>query len=983
MENKKVGGYYNPKEIEREVREYWEKNKIPNELTKFDPRKKKFYLLDGPPYVNAEPHVGHIKTTTMKDVWSKFKLLQGFSSWFQPGFDTHGLPIENIVEKRLKIKSKKDIEKIGVEKFIEECKKFATGNEKIWLELYKKLGAWRGYAEPYITYKNCYIESGWWTVKKLAEKGMLVEGEKPTFWCPHCGTALAGYEVSDSYAEVKDPYIYVKFPVKNKENEYFLVFTTTPWTLIDNVALAVHPEEYYVKLRVGNEVYILAEKRCDVVMDLLKIKTYKVLEKFLGKELHGTAYSPVLNVPAQERLRKMDNAHRIVMSIPVLKSKSYKHGVLEKAKELKEAFFDFVNAEEGSGIVHVAPGHGPEDHYVGEHYKLPMPSFIDEEGKFTAEAGEFKGMFVKEADKYIIEKLEEKNLLFHSGSIYHSYPLCWRCKTPLIYRLSKQWFFTIDLIKEIMIKENKKVNWLPKFGQERFHNWLDNATDWCISRQRYWGIPLPIWICENCGKKEIIGSEKELRERANKKLPKEIDLHKHIVDKIKLICKNCNSLMKRVPDVLDVWFDSGIATWASLGYPHQNENLFKALYPSDMICESQDQIRGWFYYLMFCGVAAFNRAPFNSVSLMGWVLDEKGEKMSKSLGNVIWGKDALEKLGADVIRLYYCWEVAPWEVQNFSFKTAEEITRALNILWNSYSFFKTYVDKDFKPSLTNLEIEDLWILTKLNSLIEEVTEHFENFEFHNAGRKIINFILEDLSRFYIKIIRDRVGVTKMGENKRAALSTLHECLLTISKLLSPITPFLSENIYQNLDKREKTIFMTTWPRANKKFINKKLEREMEIARKVIEKVNALRHENRIKLRWPVNKIVLEVKEDVKKSIDNLRGIVLQMANAKKIEFGKAKNEFEFGKISIGDVLIEEAMIRELIRRVQVLRKKAGLKVDKKIDLYVRGQDEALKKYEHIIKQEIVTENLIFGKTGGKLKDKLEFGNSVIEFGIDL
>ncbi len=995
---REVKGQYNPRELEQRIREYWEKNKIPQKLTKFNPKKKKYYFLDGPPYVNNVAHVGHVKTTTYKDVWSKFKLMQGFSCWFQPGFDTHGLPIENMVEKELGIKSKQDIEKMGVEKFIEACKKHATGNEQKWLELYKQLGAWRGYTEPYLTFKNYYIESGWWTVKKLAEKGMLVEGEKSTFWCSHCSTALAGYEVSDAYADVKDPYVYVKFPVQGKPNEYLIAFTTTAWTLVSNVALAVHPEEYYVRVKVGKEVYILAEKRIEPVLkDLLKIEKYEILEKFFGKELDGLGYLPVLNVPTQERLKKEPNTHRVIMSIPVLKSKSYKHGVLEKAEKMKEAFFDFVTIQEGTGIVHTAPGHGPEDHYMGEHYKLPMASPVNEEGKFTNDAGEFRGLFVKDADNPITEELQKKNLLLHFGWITHSYPLCWRCKTPLIYRLSKQWFFAIDLIKELMIKENKKVNWLPRFGQDRLHNWLDGAVDWCVSRQRYWGTPLPIWTCNKCGKREVIGSIEELKEKAVAKLPKELDLHKHVVDKIELVCDNCKSKMTRAPDVMDVWFDSGISPWASLGYPYQNKELFESLWNCDAIAESQDQIRGWFYYLMFCGVANFGQSPYKTVGLMGWVLDEKGEKMSKSLGNVVWASDALDKLNADILRLYFCWEVPPWEVQNFSFKTADEIRKTLNILWNSYSFFTTYVTKEFIPSLKNLKIEDMWILSKLNSLTQDVTEHFENFEFHNAGRKIVNFVVDDLSRFYIKLVRDRVWVNETGKDKISALSVLHECLLTVAKLLSPVTPFLSEELYSNLDGSKKSVFMTSWPKTQKFLVDKELENQMEVAKGIIEASLSARQQAGIKLRWPISEVLIHTEDkNVIKVLDKLDSILLFMCNAKSIGVAKAslddkysEVQFKHGKIYVSKTLdkdlLEEALVKELTREVQNLRKKNNFNVKEDIVLSIKSDEETeenLSKYNNLIKKEVGASKITFGRLEGNINGSLEFENKKIEIGFN-
>ncbi len=994
---KEVRGQYNPKELEHRIREYWESNKIPNRLTNFNAKKRKFYLLDGPPYANADPHVGHVKTTTIKDIWSKFKLMQGFSSWFQPGFDMHGLPIENMVEKKLGIKSKQDIEMMGVEKFIEECKRFATGNEQNWLSMYKQLGAWRGYLEPYITFKNYYIESGWWTVKQLFDKGMLVMGDKSIHWCPHCETALSGYEVSDSYADVKDPSIYVKFPLVGKENEYIVVWTTTPWTLISNVAIAVHPNEYYLRVKVGNETLIIAEKRAEPVLkELLNLK-YEIVDKFLGKKLEGIKYRPLFNIPAQRKLDSNPNARRIILSIPVLIKKSYKHKLSEGEETKEKNVEEFVTMNEGSGTVHTAPGHGPTDHLIGLHYNLPVVSPLDEQGRYTEEGGEFKGIFVKDADKMIAEKLEKRNLLLHFGWVVHSYPLCWRCKSPLVFRVSKQWFFKVDKIKGKMIKENQKVRWLPDFGRERFHNWLEDSVDWCISQQRYWGIPLPIWICGKCEDVDVIGSLEELKERSLKKLPKEIDLHKHVVDKIEIKCDNCKSSMKRVPDTMNVWFDSGIAAWASLGYPYQNKELFEKLWPADLVDESQDQIRGWFYSLMFCGVATFGVSPYKAVGLNGWVVDEKGEKMSKSLGNVIWATDALEKLGADILRLYYCWEVAPWEVQNFSFKTAEEIRKALNILWNSYSFFSTYVTPQFKPSLKNLKIEDSWILSKLNSLMQDVTDHLENFEFHDAGRKIVDFVVGDLSRLYIKLVRDRVWVSEAGKDKITALSVLHECLLTVSKLLSPITPFLSEEIYQNLDDSKKSVFMSEWPKENKSLIDKDLENQVEIAKQIIEASLAARQLAGIKLRWPIAEVLVQTEDkDIVKVLDKLDSVLLFLCNAKSIgvtkrslgdEFSSA--QFKHGKVYISKTLdktlLEEAMVKEITREVQSLRKKNNFNVKDNISLFIKSDKETentLEKYFNVIKKEVGAAKLSSGMLKGNYKGKLSFENKTIEIGFD-
>lgn len=964
---KEVKTQYSHKELEDKWREFWEAERIPQKIVNFDKKRKKFYLLDGPPYVNQVPHVGNSKTTTMKDIWSKFKQMQGFSSWWQPGFDTHGLAIENMVERNLGLKSKKEIISFGVEKFMEEARKLAQGNEKFWLELYKTMGAWRGYVEPYITFKNYYIESGWWTVKTLWEKGMLVRGEKPIHWCPHCETAVSGYEVTDSYAEVKDPSIFVKFPVVGKPNEYFVVWTTTPWTLVSNVAIAVHPDEYYAKVKVGNEILIVAEKRVEAIFkDMLKLD-YKIEEKILGKKLEGMKYKPVLDLPTQHKLEKEMNAHRIILSLPVMKGKSYKHKKSEKAETFKE----FVTMEEGSGLVHTAPGHGAEDHFMGLHYNLPIVSPIDDEGKYTGEAGEFKGVFVKDADKMIVEKLQKKGYLLYFDWATHTYPLCWRCKTPLIFRVSKQWFFKIDLIKEKMIKENKKVKWMPEFGRERFHNWLDNAVDWNISQQRYWGTPLPVWICEKCGAEDIIGSEKELRERSKAKLPKEIDLHKQTVDKVEIECEKCGGTAKRVVDTMNPWFDSGIATWASLGYPYKNKELFESLFPADMICEAQDQIRGWFYSLMFCGVAAFDKSPFKAVSMIGWVVDEKGEPMHKSKGNFISASDGLTKLGADVLRLYYCWETAQWDLQAFSFKSAEEMRKAVNILWNSYSFFTTY-SVDFRPKLLNLEIEDKWLLSKLNSLVLDYTKHLENFEVHLAARKIINFIMNDLSRFYIKLVRDRVWVSEKGKTKNAALSTLYFTLTTVAKLLAPITPFISEEIYQNLEgnlnpKSEKSVHLSLWPNANKRLVDKNLEQMMVIAKDIVDAAFSARQQANIKLRWPIRRvIVVSTDKKIHDAVTKLRKIIKFLANAKEVELERdvRKGDFVTMEFNSGTVMIDkkldeemmnEALIRELIREVQDLRKKNGFNVKQNIKLTLVSDDETakiLKKNTELIKKEV-------------------------------
>lgn len=977
--------FYDPKEIEKEILNEWITKKIPQRIVEnsFKKFKRKFYLLDGPPYVNQIPHVGHIKTTTMKDIWSKFKLLQGFASWFQPGFDCHGLPIENMVEKKLGIKSKKEIEKMGVDKFIQLCREHAEGNEKRWLEIYKMLGAWRGFFEPYMTLHNYYIESAWWTFKQFFEKGMVYEGLKPTYWCPHCQTALAGYEVTDSYANVKDPYIYVKFPIEGKKDEYIVIFTTTPWTLVGNVAIAVHPDETYVKVRVNNEILIIAEKRVEAVLkDLCGIENYKIVEKLKGKDLENVKYKPVLDVPIQRKLEEKEKAHRIVLSIPVLKSKAYSKAVAKGKEDIgKEEVEDFVNVEEGSGAVHTAPGHGPEDYYVGVHYNLPIVSPVDEEGKFTEEAGKYAGIFVKDAEREIIEDLKKKDFLLYEGYIVHPYPLCWRCKSRLIFRLSKQWFFSIDPIKKKMLEENRKVKWFPEFGRVRFENWVKQSTDWCISRQRYWGIPIPIWRCEN-GHTLVIGSVKELKEHSIEKLPEELDLHKNVVDGIKLKCPECGKEMKRIPDILDVWFDSGIAPWASLGYPFKNKELFEKLWPVDMVCESQDQIRGWFYSLMFCGVGVFGRSPYRGVSMMGWVVDEKGEKMSKSKGNVVWATEGLEKYGADLLRLYYCWGRPPWEIQFFSERTLKEVKKHLNILWNVHNFYQTFKPENFEPKLENLEIEDRWILSRLNSLIKDATEWMENFEFHKVGRKIMEFIAEDVSRVYVKLIRERADLYAEEKTRNACLSVLHEILLTTIKLLAPITPFISEKIYKEI-KGKLSVFEEEWPAPDESHIDKNLEEKFEKSLKIVECILRAREKAKIKLRWPLQEIYLN---NIEKNVIEEKVIKL-LGNVKEVKFGKQdkwiKETVENAEVYVPKELNEEmkkeAIVREIIRRVQETRKKFGFNIKEKIGLYLTGVEDLIENFAEKIRKEVNAEYLIAGELKGEFGGSFEVFGRKVEF----
>lgn len=963
---------YDPKKVEEEVRKRWEDKKIPDKIVKMDKKKEKFYLLDGPPYVNGIPHVGHVKTTVFKDIWGKFKYMQGYAVWFQPGFDCGGLPIENKVEEKLGVTSKGDIEsKVGVDDFIEACKTFAKGNEPVWLSLYKQIGAWRGWLDPYLTSENYYLESGWWTVKQWFEKGLFVEGRRAGTWCPHCETVLAGIESSESYKDVEDPSVIVKFRIAGT-SEHLLVFTTTPWTLPANTVIAVHPDEMYVKARVDGETLIIAEKRLEE-LDRVK-KKYKVLKKMKGKELAGLKYEPILDIDSQKEISKQENTHQIVISVPIMKKRVASKALVKgdvKGKEAGDEFGHIVTMDVGTGLVHIAPGHGEADNRIGKHYNLPEVSPVDEKGRLTEETGKYAGMFVKDADPVIIEDLKKEGKLFHQEKIVHSYPLCWRCKTPLIYRMSRQWFLKLDMLRDKIIKANNGVKWLPEFARERYHQLISDAPDWAVTRQRYWGIPLPIWTCE-CGSKKVIGSSEELRKEATEKLPKKIDLHKNFVDKVKLRCE-CGKDMEREKDIMDVWFDSGIAPWASLGYPFKNKELFEKLWNMDLVDESQDMIRAWFNTLMICGFATFDEVPYKKVCMNGWTLDDKGEKMSKSLGNVIDAGKAYQELGADLLRLYICHDIAPWETQKFSYRNAKDLGRQLNILWNSYNYFKTYAKHSKKKS--DLSAEDKWLLSKMNTLIDSCTKNLENFEFHLAARGIVDFIVNDLSRTYIKLVRDR--------KDNGVDFTLTHVFENVMKILSPFMPFLSEYVYHELT--EKSVHTEKWPEPKRVFVDHHLEDDMELALRIVEAANTIRKEHGSNLRWPLKELYISGDKRYKRVAEKQGDIIKRMCNVKNVIFGEdaslqkkgVDTGFVYLNMKMTKDLKEEALLRELLRAVQSERKKQGLVVKDKIVL--RLSSETMKKFENDVREKLGAKEVKYGKIKGK---EVKFEDEKISFSFE-
>lgn len=963
--------------IQFEQEEWLRENRVYEEL--LNRKGKKFYFLDGPPYANDIPHLGHLKVKIIKDVIIRFKFMQGYRVYFKPGFDTHGLPIENTVEKKLGLKNKNDILTLGINKFLEVCKKNAAIYKDAFLQAYKRGGILYFLKEPYLTYENYYIESAWWTFKRWWEKGLVYKGYKPVHYCSHCQTSLAGYEVTDSYIVLKDPSVYVLFKLKEKiekidketyQEVYILVWTTTPWTLASNVALAIRDDTDYVLVKLSDGKHIiLAESRLNVLTELGY--AYEIVRKMKGKELLGLSYEPLLDIPIQKQLEGMKKEnpriHTIIASIKLLKKRTASK-ILAK-KELKESeqelYEDFVNLEEGTGVVHIAGGHGTTDYEVSIHYNLPSVSPLDDEAKFDENTGWLNGIYVKDADRGIIKFIENKNMLLASNYISHKYPVCWRCKTPLIVKLNEQYFVDINPLKKKMIEEINRVKWFPSFAKERILDWTLNAEDWNISRQRFWGIPMPIWQCTNteCNEVKVISGLKELSKelmKMNKSLAENFDLHQ--VSEIKLLCDVCNSLMQKVRYVFDVWFDSSIAAWASLKYPYYDEDLFDEIWPADWINEGQDQIRGWFYYQLFSGVATFNKAPYNAVNMVGWVVDAKGEKMSKSLGNMIFAKDVLEKYGADLCRYYIIYDAPPYTIQAINLgNILKEPLKFFNVLFNIYNFYKQLgpAEKFHK------EVHDEWLLSRLNKLIKEYTYALENFELNIALRKLYDFVLNDFSRFYIKLVRNN------AESKKLFVK---DVLKAVLKLAHPVTPFFTDWLWRKLkdDKDEKSILLEKWPNYNKNEINDELEKSFEIVNRIIESALFLRAERKTNVRWPLSNLFIFTDDlTIKNAVEKLQKIIKEQVNVVNILICKKMDITKEAKIisnelwadlskEINEELFAKGLAREIIRHIQASRKKLELVKENAIVLEIILENELKNLLERFN-----LKNEIKGKTNAK------------------
>ena len=931
-------GSYKPQELEEEVLAWWRQNAVYEKAKQLGVGKQKFYFLDGPPYVTNIPHVGTAWNKILKDAILRYKRMAGFDVHDKPGYDCHGLPIEVRVEETLKIQTKREIEtKMGVEKFIEKCKEFARTYERYQTEIFRRLGVWMDWSRPYLTYLDEYIESVWWTIKKAHEKGLLERGYRVVHWCPRCETALAGYEITDEYRTVRDPSIYVKFPVEGRENEYLLIWTTTPWTLPANMAIIVHPDYDYVRAQVGGEVYILASACCDRALHHVP---HKILAVFKGRELEGLRYQhPLLEeVPTQQKFR---NHHRVLLSS------------------------EYVTLEVGTGCVHSAPGHGEEDYEVGTRYSLPVFAPVDSTGKFTEEGGKYAGKYVKGANHEIIEDLRSRGLLFREETVDHRYPHCWRCKTPLLLRATDQWFVKVTRLKDDLIAESEGVTWIPEWaGSRRFRDWLEGIRDWVISRQRYWGVPLPIWICERCSKWSVVGSRKELKQRAIS-LPKKLELHKPWVDFVELRCK-CGGTMRRVPDVVDVWVDSGVAPWASIGYP-RDDGALKRLWPVDLVLEGHDQTRGWFYSMLGAGMVSLGHCPYRAVLVHGHTLDEEGRRMSKSLGNFVAPEDVITKYGADALRLYQL-KCTVWEDFCFKRSEVESAFSSLNIVWNTFSFGGTYMGLDkFDPSgwtlegvAPHLKLEDRWILSELQSLISKVSEAMERYLVHEALRTIEDFLLNDVSRWYIKLIRRRVWIEPEDPEKLSAYATLYEVLKTSLLLLAPFVPFVAEAIYQRFVRKldptaPESVHLCSWPKVEKRWIDERLKKDMEVARDALGAVIQARNRAKLKLRWPTKTVIIvPINEDAERSLRRFSGLLKQQANCSELIIEEPCVELELppsfvqGEGSYCRVYVDRrrtpdlmaaAWAREAVRRIQLMRKELDLRVDKYVGVVIATRDQ--------------------------------------------
>ena len=1024
---------------EKNVGEFWRNQKIFEKSMKAREGNPTYTFYDGPPTANGKPHIGHVLTRVIKDMIPRYKTMKGYMVPRKAGWDTHGLPVELEVEKLLGLDGKEQIEEYGMEPFIKKCKESVWKYKGMWEDFSGTVGFWADMDNPYVTYDDNFIESEWWALKEIWDKKLLYKGFKIVPYCPRCGTPLSAQEVAQGYKLVKERSAIVRFKVTG-EDAYFLAWTTTPWTLPSNVALCVNPEDTYIKVKAADGyTYYLAEALADNVLGSLADKdsdtpAYEVLETYKGSDLERKEYEP-LYACAKECA---DKQH-------------------------KKGFFvtcdTYVTMSDGTGIVHIAPAFGEDDANVGRNYDLPFVQFVTEKGEMSAETP-FAGLFVKKADPEVLKDLDAKGQLFAAPKFEHDYPHCWRCDTPLIYYARESWFIKMTEVRDDLVRNNNTVNWIPEsIGTGRFGNWLENIQDWGISRNRYWGTPLNIWECEGCGKQESIGSRAELAERSGNPEDAKVELHRPYIDAVTFTCPDCGKTMKRVPEVIDCWFDSGAMPFAQHHYPFENKDLFEKQFPAQFISEAVDQTRGWFYSLMAESTLLFNKAPYENVIVLGHVQDENGQKMSKSKGNAVDPFDALEKYGADAIRWYFYINSAPWLPNRFHGKAVQEGQRKfMGTLWNTYAFFVLYANIDnfdatkYTLDYDNLAVMDKWLLSRLNSTVQAVDDNLAAYKIPETARALQEFV-DEMSNWYVRRCRDRFWAKGMEQDKINAYMTLYTALVTIAKAAAPMIPFMTEDIYRNLvcsldASAPESVHLCDFPEVQKEHIDKKLEADMEVVLEAVVLGRACRNTANIKNRQPISKMFVkadaalsqfyldiikdelnvkeaELTEDVSalttysfkpqlktlgrrfgKNINAVREILAgldgQAAMAELKEKGTLTIQVEGvdealaeedllieaaqmeGYVSDSDhgvtvvldtnltpELLEEGFVREVISKVQTMRKDAGFEVMDHIQLYVKDNDKVkdiVQKNEESLCSDVLADGVTYDEVTGFTKE---------------
>ncbi len=1022
---------------EKKVEEFWKENHIFEKSMENRKEGETYTFYDGPPTANGKPHIGHVLTRVIKDMIPRYRTMKGYMVPRKAGWDTHGLPVELEVEKKLGLDGKEQIEEYGMEPFIKQCKESVWKYKGMWEDFSSTVGFWADMEHPYVTYYDDYIESEWWALKEIWNKKLLYKGFKIVPYCPRCGTPLSAQEVSQGYKTVKERSAVVRFKVVG-EDAYFLAWTTTPWTLPSNVALCVNPDETYCKVKAADGyTYYMAEALLDKVLGKLAKeegeKAYEVLETYKGTDLEYKAYEPLFACAGEAAAKQKKKAHFVTCD-------------------------NYVTMSDGTGIVHIAPAFGEDDSRIGRNYELPFVQFVDGQGNLTKETP-YAGVFVKKADPMVLTDLDKEGKLFDAPKFEHDYPHCWRCDTPLIYYARESWFIKMTAVKDDLIRNNNTINWIPEsIGKGRFGDWLENVQDWGISRNRYWGTPLNIWQCE-CGHMHSIGSRQELFEMSGDERAKTVELHRPYIDEITLKCPECGGEMHRVPEVIDCWFDSGAMPFAQHHYPFENKELFEQQFPANFISEAVDQTRGWFYSLLAESTLLFNKAPYKNVIVLGHVQDENGQKMSKSKGNAVDPFDALNKYGADAIRWYFYINSAPWLPNRFHGKAVVEGQRKfMSTLWNTYAFFVLYADIDnFDPTkyelnYDQLPVMDKWLLSRLNTTVQAVDNDLANYKIPEAARSLQEFV-DEMSNWYVRRSRERFWAKGMEQDKINAYMTLYHALVTIAKTAAPMIPFMTEDIYQNLvrsvDKdAPESIHLCDFPTVNEAWIDKDLEADMKELLEIVVLGRACRNTANIKNRQPIGTMYVKAE---KKMSEFYTDIIADELNVKEVKFADDVESFisysfkpqlrtvgpKYGKLLGGirqaltdingtaamnelrtngvlkldingnDVglteedllietaqtegyvsesdgetsvvldtnltpeLIEEGFVREIISKIQTMRKEAGFEVMDKIVVYAHGNDkiqDVMKAHEDEIKSEVLADEMVLGETDGYVKE---------------